>query len=174
MSLGWKAVFIDRLGGGVHDRQRTHLLPAGARVRSGPSLVETKVLLADGMQHRDLEALMVLLKHPDMRVRQEAQFELADRGATAIAPLASLLSEKPSIWAAPCHLGGLGQLLRRGSAADPLVEALYASHDEIRTQAAVLGESPQMHAFGRLATMVASDAHQSTFLRGIGLGPDGR
>lgn len=142
-----------------------------------PHVVETKVLLADGMQHRDLEALMVLLKHPDMRVRQEAQLELADRGANAIAPLASLLSEETF------HLGqlhaiwGLGQLLRRGHpAADPLVEALYASHDEIRTQAAkVLGESPQMHAFGRLATMVASDAApRARFYAALALGQDGR
>src|SRR5262245_58769116 len=44
-------------------------------------VLETKRLLAESMEKRSLQDLAKLLEQPDMRVRQEAQFALADRGA---------------------------------------------------------------------------------------------
>ncbi len=47
---------------------------------SDPKVREVRTLLAEGMDHRPNDELARLLAHPDMRVRQEAQFELAARG----------------------------------------------------------------------------------------------
>src|SRR6267378_2181816 len=55
-----------------------------------PPVLETKKLLADGLEKRSLKELARLLAHRDMRVRQEAQFALADRGPQGIKTLASV------------------------------------------------------------------------------------
>ena len=48
--------------------------------RRDPKVREVKRLLAEGMDDRPNDELARLLAHPDMRVRQEAQFALAARG----------------------------------------------------------------------------------------------
>ena len=53
--------------------------------RGDPAVREVKELLAQGMEHRGLDELAKLLAHADMRVRQEAQFELAARGDAGVA-----------------------------------------------------------------------------------------
>jgi quinoprotein glucose dehydrogenase len=55
-------------------------------------VAETKKLLADGMDQRTVEELVDLLGHRDQRVRQTAQFALAERGQAAEAPLVSALA----------------------------------------------------------------------------------
>jgi quinoprotein glucose dehydrogenase len=52
-----------------------------------PLVLEAKRLLAKGMTNRSPDELAGLLEHPDMRVRQEAQFALADLGGAAIKAL---------------------------------------------------------------------------------------
>jgi quinoprotein glucose dehydrogenase len=138
---------------------------------------QTKSLLADGMGSRSSEALGSLLDHADMRVRQEAQFELADRGPDSVQVFASILDAEEFSLAQLHAIWGLGQLLRHhGQGAQVLMKCLYSGHDEVRAQAAkVLGESPQPAAFGRLATMVASDrSSRARFFAAIALGKDGR
>ncbi|NBQ25084.1 MAG: hypothetical protein EBU26_12655, partial [Verrucomicrobia bacterium] len=138
---------------------------------------QTKSLLADGMGSRSSEALGSLLDHADMRVRQEAQFELADRGPDSVQVFASILDAEEFSLAQLHAIWGLGQLLRHhGQGAQVLMKSLYSGHDEVRAQAAkVLGESPQPAAFGRLATMVASDrSSRARFFAAIALGKDGR
>ncbi len=44
-----------------------------------PNAAEVKALLAGGMAARSVDDLCGLIGHPDQRVRQEAQYELADR-----------------------------------------------------------------------------------------------
>ncbi|HAB17731.1 MAG TPA: hypothetical protein DCE44_14920, partial [Verrucomicrobiales bacterium] len=50
-------------------------------VIADPVVKETAKLLAEGMTKRSEAELLALLSHRDMRVRQEAQFELAARGS---------------------------------------------------------------------------------------------
>jgi quinoprotein glucose dehydrogenase len=101
-----------------------------------PELIRTKKLIEEGMEKRSLAELAELLAHADMRVRQEAQFEIAGRGdlnvlentaKSAHAPLARI----HAIW-------GLGQLARANQAdAGRLLPVLMKdSQDEIRAQAA--------------------------------------
>src|SRR5207237_5367694 len=55
--------------------------------RNDSHALEVKRLLAEGMEKRPNEELSKLLAHADMRVRQEAQFELARRRDTQVLAL---------------------------------------------------------------------------------------
>ncbi|HEY1861921.1 MAG TPA: PVC-type heme-binding CxxCH protein, partial [Gemmataceae bacterium] len=104
-------------------------------------VAEVKKLLAEGFEKKSLDELAKLLEHPDMRIRQEAQFALADRGADAIDTLARVaggdkqLARLHAIW-------GLGQIGRKDpSALKPLAALLDDRDPEIRAQAVkVFGE----------------------------------
>jgi quinoprotein glucose dehydrogenase len=127
---------------------------------SHPELVnETKTLLADGMAEHSSRALAKLLEHPDMRVRQEAQFELAKRGPGSVEHFGSVLEYGDSLFAKLHAIWGLGQMISTHSkAAGPVLDALFAEEDEVRGQAAkVAGNHRIESAFGRLATLCAND-----------------
>jgi quinoprotein glucose dehydrogenase len=127
---------------------------------SNPDLVEqTKTLLADGMGEHSSRALAKLLEHPDMRVRQEAQFELVKRGPGSIEHFGSVLEYGDSLFAKLHAIWGLGQMIPTHSkASGPVLDALFAEEDEVRGQAAkVAGNHRIESAFGRLATLCAND-----------------
>jgi hypothetical protein len=80
------------------------------KLRMSPGALSTKRLLGEGMRGRAVQELPALLGHPDMRVRQEAQLELAGRGAAAVLRDVALrsggrLSRLHALW-------GGGQALR--------------------------------------------------------------
>ncbi|KAJ3053094.1 hypothetical protein HK102_011781, partial [Quaeritorhiza haematococci] len=110
--------------------------PAAA---NDPRVAEVKRLLAEGFDTRSNEDLGRLLAHADRRVRQEAQFALADRvksatGAEAFATLqeaartAEGYGRLHAIW-------GLGQV-RRASVDDPHLEIQRAQFAHFRREAA--------------------------------------
>src|SRR5205823_608849 len=79
-----------------------------------PAMLEVKKLMAEGMEKRSNEELAHLLGHRDMRVRLEAQWELANRSLadgpaydqlTTAAAKGSQLSRLHAMW-------GLGQIVR--------------------------------------------------------------
>ena len=78
-----------------------------------PLVLETKKLLAQGMEKRPLKELARLLAHRDMRVRQEAQFALVDRGPQAVKTLASVANNGASQLARLHAIWGLGQTSSR-------------------------------------------------------------
>jgi quinoprotein glucose dehydrogenase len=104
-----------------------------------PTVKEVKKLLAAGFGHRSVKELAGLLDHKDQRVRQEAQFALADKKAVdALAGVAKNgkgLARLHAIW-------GLGQIGRQDKKACEPVLALTADKDaDVRAQALkVLGE----------------------------------
>jgi quinoprotein glucose dehydrogenase len=109
-----------------------------------PVVAQTRQLLAQGMEKRSPDELASLLGHVDMRVRQEAQFELASRGLRMTNVLASTIHTSPNDLARYHAIWALGQIAR----AEPLTCALLfplvdnATNAEIRAQAAkVLGDS---------------------------------
>jgi len=79
-----------------------------------PLVKQVESLLKNGLKQQAPGELGELLGHPDQRVRQEAQFELVQRGeaatlvAVAVDPEQEQLARIHSIW-------GLGQLLRSES-----------------------------------------------------------
>src|SRR6266536_225720 len=116
-----------------------------------PLVLETKKLLAQGMEKRSLKELARLLAHRDMRVRQEAQFALADRGLQAVRTLASVARNEASQLARLHAIWGLGQIgsgfpvpspgTEVSAAMDLLGELLADGDADVRAQAAkVLGE----------------------------------
>ncbi len=110
---------------------------ADADAEKKPLLAETKKLLAEGFDKRSNEELAKLLEHPDMRVRQEAQFALADNGAMGTLSKVALnsknrLARLHAIW-------GIGQSNRqRGGALLWISQLLKDADPEIRGQAAAV------------------------------------
>ncbi|MBI3822381.1 MAG: HEAT repeat domain-containing protein, partial [Planctomycetes bacterium] len=105
-----------------------------------PTVKEVKKLLAEGFTHRSNDDLGKLLEHADQRVRQEAQFALADKLATG--QLAAATRSKNPI--ARLHgVWGLGQIARMANRFDLRVESsgkaliTLTKHDdpEVRAQA---------------------------------------
>src|SRR5262249_34029225 len=80
-----------------------------------PEVAEVKKLLAEGFDKRSDEELAKLLEHPDMRVRQEAQFALAAKGKNGLATLSRIAARGKHQFARLHAVWGLGQLGR----ADP-------------------------------------------------------
>ena len=105
-----------------------------------PMVKEVKKLLADGFDHRPVKELAGLLEHKDQRVRQEAQFALADKKAIeALADVAvkgGKLARLHAIW-------GLGQIGRANPKAFESLLYLVKDPDaDVRSQInKVVGDS---------------------------------
>lgn len=120
-------------------------------------LEQTQRLIAEGMEKRPVTELTSLLAHADMRVRQEAQFELAARSElSALEAVASngknLLSRLHAIW-------GVAQVGRRqGRDGSLLLPFLKDGDDEVRAQAVkMLGELPPSAQAAKSALALLED-----------------
>jgi quinoprotein glucose dehydrogenase len=147
-----------------------------------PIVRETKKLLAEGMSGRAQDALADLLAHPDMRVRQEAQFALADQNAVQIFaavaanPAGPRLARLHAIW-------GLGQISSKSkvqssksmAALEPLLPLLGDAEGEVRAQAAkVLGDGSVIKAYDGLLKLLHDQSARVRFFAAISLGKLGR
>jgi quinoprotein glucose dehydrogenase len=141
-------------------------------IKSNPVIAETKELFAKGFSQRSLAELAGLLAHPDMRVRQEAQFALVEKGPGAIPTLALVARKNESLPSRLNGIWGLGQLARNSSkAVDVLITLLEDRDPEIRGQAAkVLGEARVKKASDKIAKLLGDDADRSRFFAAIALG----
>lgn len=97
----------------------------------------TKTLLAENFSSRQPTDLGELLKNPDMRVRQKAQFELAKRGAAGISVFTATIKQTDNQLARVHGIWGISQLARQDmQQAQLLVPLLQDTDPEIRAQAA--------------------------------------
>lgn len=151
-----------------------------------PSVVEsdvvksTKALLSGGFKEKSSDQLVELLSHADMRVRMEAQFELASRRDGAASTLAAVAKSNPSQLARIHAIWGLGQIDRsarrpdegKASAATrPLIQLLKDSDPEIRAQAAkVLGERAVRRAAPTLIALLQDSSPRVAFFAAQALG----
>ena len=112
-------------------------------VARDPEVMRAAALLREGMTGRTTAELVGLLGHADRRVRQRAQFELADRGAVAAPALAAAARAADGRLARVHAIWALGQIGRRDPAVlDPVLTVLDDADDELRIQAArVLGDA---------------------------------
>ncbi len=109
-----------------------------------PIIKETKALIGGDWTKRSNDELAKLLGHADQRVRQEAQFTLAERGTGSIAVLMSVAKKTDASPLARRHaIWGLGQLAAKDKNALVPVRTLLTDKDaEVRAQALkVLGEA---------------------------------
>jgi quinoprotein glucose dehydrogenase len=129
---------------------------------------QAKEIIARGMADVPVDELRDLLGHPDQRIRQAAQFELA--ALKAIPTLKSALrSDHPlarlhAIW-------GLGQT----GMVDSLVKTLRSTEAEDRAQAAkVLGDHRSADAFPGLIALLKDGSLRVRSFAAIALGKLGR
>jgi len=66
--------------------------------------------MAEGFAKRLTDELVKLLAHKDMRVRLEAQYALADKGAASVATLKGVAKEDKAQLARIHAIWGLGQI----------------------------------------------------------------
>ena len=147
-------------------------------------VLETKKLLAEGFDRRSLKELARLLGHADMRVRQEAQFALADKGADAINTLSGMARKNASQLARLHAIWGLGQIAgvkaqipdrRVELAMEPLLSLLDDSDTEVRAQAAkVLGDRHFLKAYDGLVKLLGDSSPRVRFFAATGLGKLGQ
>ena len=126
-----------------------------------PVVKETAKLLAEGMEKRPDDELFRLLAHRDMRVRQEAQFELAARGPKMFPGLEKVAADPASPLARIHAIWALAQVGRRTTEpVAPMLLRLRNDPDvEVRVQVArALGDIGPGDAQTSAAGIMLSDA----------------
>lgn len=120
-------------------------------------LDETRLLIAADFSKPSDAALEDQLHHPDMRVRQKAQFELVKRRATPVLLDATNVNQ-PRL--ARIHaIWGLGQLARTDNSLLPKLAALLGDSDsEIRAQSAKVLADSRVPAMGEFLASALADA----------------
>jgi quinoprotein glucose dehydrogenase len=156
-------------GWGMNGKGRIYRIHA-PESDSDPLLLETKKLIADGMESRQPEQLALLLGHADMRVRQEAQFALAARASSSV--LTRVASRDSSLLARLHAIWGLGQLARAqkkdGSTLLPLLKDPDA---EVRAQTAkTLGDIKGAKATAPLLPLLKDPSLRVRSFAAIALG----
>jgi len=103
---------------------------------------ETERLMTLDYSEEDNDALVVYLKHQDMRIRQKAQFELATRTFWGYRALKKVIEEEDHQLARIHAIWGIGQIANDNPGkSDPLLELLTDEDPEIIAQAIkVLGD----------------------------------
>ena len=137
----------------------------------GSQALEVKKLLAEGFDSRPPAELAKLLDHPDIRVRQEAQFALAAGGSASGEMLRSLVGSGHSATVRRHAIWGLGQ--RKDAV--PVVALLADGDPEIRAQAAkVAGDLREQRGLDGLVKLLTDDSPRVRFFAAQSLGKLGR
>lgn len=145
---------------------------------------DTQTLLKDGFAQRKESELIKLLAHPNYRVRQGAQFELAARGEKSVSALIKQTRAGNDVHARLHAIWALGQIqshahkARRDASTpelDTLIPLLADADAHVRANAArVLGDAGYLKAYDVLVKGTTDrDAHVQA-LATIALGKLGR
>ncbi|HYG77817.1 MAG TPA: PVC-type heme-binding CxxCH protein [Planctomycetota bacterium] len=158
-------------GWGKPNKGRIYKLfsPDGAK---DPLTFETKKLLSEGFEKRAPAELVKLLAHADMRVRQGAQFQLANLGKDGIAHFEPVAAKSDNQFARLHAIWGLGQISRSVPDALKSFPALLTDKDaEVRGQAAkLLGERKVATAFSGLVSLLKDENARVRFFAAMALG----
>ena len=143
--------------------------------RNSPLVLETKKLIAEGFDQRSTDDLARLLAHADQRVRQEAQFSLAAKGAAGTKTFAGVLSGSHQIGRLHA-IWGLGQIARTSPAAIGALLSMFGDADaEVRSQAAkALGDVRSEKAYDGLVKLLSDSEPRPRFFAAISLSKLGR
>jgi quinoprotein glucose dehydrogenase len=141
-----------------------------------PVVAETAKLIAEGFGQRPANELASLLAHPDMRVRLEAQFALAAKGAESVSTFAPVAESNPNQLARLHAIWGLGQIARKTpDALKSVLPLLGDKDDEVRAQTAkVLGDAKYAGAYDGLLKALTDSNARVRFFAAMGLGKLGR
>jgi quinoprotein glucose dehydrogenase len=141
-----------------------------------PVVQEVKKLLGEGFDHRPTAELAKLLEHVDRRVRQEAQFTLADRGKEAVTPLTEVAKNSKNRLARYHAMWGLEQIARKNPAegAGPMgvILGLLSDPDaDIRAQAVRTAGSTVKAYHPALVQLLKDPEPRVSFQAALALGP---
>jgi HEAT repeat protein/glucose/arabinose dehydrogenase/mono/diheme cytochrome c family protein len=130
-----------------------------------------KHIKADFTAHKNND-LRDLLKHADMRVRQKAQFELANRGSRGLEIFKQVLADKSHQLARVHAIWGISQFARKKlSDASALVPYLQDADPEIRAQAARwIGDVRYKEAGTQLIALLKDSYPRARFFAAEALG----
>jgi len=131
---------------------------------------ETKKLLAEGMAKRSDEELVSLMAHVDQRVRFEAQYAIADKGASAIPLFTGRVKDTSHDLARLHGVWGLWQLALAGESVSKSLAPFLKDNDaEVRAQAAkVWAELPDEDG-QKLVTLLEDENDRVKFFAAISL-----
>jgi quinoprotein glucose dehydrogenase len=102
-----------------------------------PDVQEVKKIMAEGFDKRPISELVNLLQHKDFRVRQSAQFALAEKGSEAIPAFAGVAREGKNRLSRYHAIWGLGQVGRKDAVSyQALLPLLKDADPEVRAQTA--------------------------------------
>ncbi len=137
-----------------------------------PLTKSTQQLIASDYTKKTPDELGGLLAHPDWRVRLEAQYTLAERGAQSIPVFTRVLQANESPLARRHAVWGLGQLgVKYPSATKVLRTALGHSDEEVRAQSAkLLGDLHDVESADALLALLGSNFARSKFFAAQSLG----
>lgn len=142
-----------------------------------PLTQETERLINAGMAGRSDDELAGLLAHADRRVRLEAQFTLAERGASSAPHFEAVATDGDAAPLARLHaLWGLGQLagFNVAGALDEVGPLLGDSDPEVRAQTArILGDHGVTKATGDLIQCLSDQSSRVRFFAAQSLGKIG-
>ncbi|MFD3000611.1 HEAT repeat domain-containing protein [Pontibacter toksunensis] len=139
---------------------------------ASPERQLTKKLLAEDFSNRQDRELGELLKNPDMRVRQKAQFELAKRGSKGASVFQKSIKQRDNQLARVHGIWGISQLARQDKKyAKVLVPLLKDKDPEIRAQAAKwLGDIRYNEAGKALMPLLKDENSRARFFAAEALG----
>ena len=132
---------------------------------------ETKDLFAQGFDSMGVSKLALLLGHPDMRVRQEAQFALVDQGPVTAARAFTKITRSVTNQFARLHsVWGLGQIVARSDLALSELNRLLEDKDaEVRAQAAKVLSDAHRGNTKALAELLGDESPRVRFFAALAL-----
>jgi len=133
---------------------------------------ETKALIEEDFTKADNDKLGGLLRHTDMRVRQKAQFELANRGNDGLEVLKQAITQTDHQLARVHGIWGISQFARKDlKNAALLVPLLNDSDPEIKAQAAKwIGDVRYKEAGDQLIALLKDQYPRAQFFAAEALG----
>jgi len=149
-----------------------------------PVVLATQKLLREGFVQRSTRDLLKLLAHPNYRVRQNAQFELASRGEANVSALARVAKSGDTVQARLHAIWALGNIQsfahksrreRKANALEVLLSVLADENPKVRANAArVLGDAGYGRAYDGLVNLTTDADSQVRALATIALGKLGQ
>ncbi|HXE52843.1 MAG TPA: HEAT repeat domain-containing protein, partial [Tepidisphaeraceae bacterium] len=141
-----------------------------------PVVKQVQDMLAEGFEKRSNQELCDLLSHRDQRIRQEAQFELADRGSSVAGMLADVANHAKAQLGRIHAIWALGQIAEKSpDVLKPLLPLLADQDAEIRAQAArVLGDHHDAEAFDTFVKMLQDPNLRVRYFAAMAIGKLGR
>ena len=160
-------------GWAMTGKGRVYRISDPATVKSAD---EVKAIFAGDFTKRSVADLKGLLAHRDMRVRQEAQFTLVEKGADGQRALAEVAAKGTTLLARLHGIWGLGQLSAPSSKSKTqslaaLRPLLADSEGEVRAQVAkTLGDARDAAAGAGIAALLGDTSPRVRHLAAIAVG----